>query len=385
MRRGSRLDRTPVSSAAALDQLLADLLRGEPLDVRAIKAFGSLAIHEAAQQHDVVPLIADRLAFAQQLPADLREYFLEEAHRAAALDLAVESELRRIHAAFERRQVPLLLVKGSHLAFTHYARPDLRARIDSDLLIVRDARDVADEIFLAELGYRAPTKLSGDFTATQKQYAKWENEALVHVVDLHWRLASTQLFAHVLSFDELLAASEPVPALGAWARGPSTVHALVIACLHRVAHHHDEAEQFKWLYDIHLLASELTDAEWDAFAAFVLEREISAVSLECLLRAAEWFHTRIPARLRNDARFADAAPREATAAYLRVRPKAREVLDDMRALSSWRERASLVREHLFPPADYMTRVYAPESRLPLPLLYAGRLLRGAGGWLRTRE
>ena len=261
MRRGSRLDRTPVSSAAALDQLLADLLRGEPLDVRAIKAFGSLAIHEAAQQHDVVPLIADRLAFAQQLPADLREYFLEEAHRAAALDLAVESELRRIHAAFERRQVPLLLVKGSHLAFTHYARPDLRARIDSDLLIVRDARDVADEIFLAELGYRAPTKLSGDFTATQKQYAKWENEALVHVVDLHWRLASTQLFAHVLSFDELLAASEPVPALGAWARGPSTVHALVIACLHRVAHHHDEAEQFKWLYDIHLLASELTDAE----------------------------------------------------------------------------------------------------------------------------
>jgi len=374
-----------VSSAAALDQLLADLLRGEPLDVRAIKAFGSLAIHEAAQQHDVVPLIADRLAFAQQLPADLREYFLEEAHRAAALDLAVESELRRIHAAFERRQVPLLMVKGSHLAFTHYARPDLRARIDSDLLIVRDARDVADEIFLAELGYQAPTKLSGDFTATQKQYAKWENEALVHVVDLHWRLASTQLFAHVLSFDELLAASEPVPALGAWARGPSTVHALVIACLHRVAHHHDEAEQFKWLYDIHLLASELTDAEWDAFAAFVLEREISAVSLECLLRAAEWFHTRIPLRLRNDARFAEAAPHEATAAYLRVRPKAREVLDDMRALSSWRERASLVREHLFPPADYMTRVYAPESRLPLPLLYAGRLLRGAGGWLRKRE
>jgi len=374
----------PAPSSVALDLLLADLLRGEPLDVRAIKACGSIAIHEAAQQHDVVPLIADRLAFAQQLPPDLREYFLEEAHRAAALDLAVESELRRIHAAFERRQVPLLLVKGSHLAFTLYARPDLRARIDSDILIAREAREVADDIFLAELGYEAPTKLSGDFTATQTQYARWENGALVHLVDLHWRLASTQLFAHVLSFEELLAASEPVPALGAWARGPSRVHALVIACLHRMAHHHEEADQFKWLFDIHLLASELTDAEWDAFAAFVLEREISAVSLECLLRSAEWFHTRISPRLRNDARFVGAATREATAAYLRVRPKAREVLDDMQSLSTWRERLSLVREHLFPPADYMTRVYAPDRRLPLPLLYAERILRGAGGWFRNR-
>ncbi len=375
----------PVSSSAVIDLLLADLLRGEPLDVRAIKAIGPVALHEAAQAHDIVPLIADRLAFAQQLPADLREYFLEEAHRAAALDLAVESELRRIHAAFARRHLPLLLVKGSHLAFTLYARPDLRARIDSDFLIARDTRDVADEIFLADLGYQAPAKLSGDFTATQKQYARWENEALVHVVDLHWRLASTQVFAHVLSFEELIAASEPVPALGPWARGPSRVHALVIASLHRVAHHHDEAEQFKWLYDIHLLASELTGPEWDAFAEFVLAREISAVSLDCLLRSAEWFHTRIPARWRNDARFADAAPREATAAYLRVRPKAREVLDDLRALSTWRERLALVREHLFPPADYMTRVYAPQSRLPLPLLYAGRLLRGTSGWFRRRE
>ncbi len=374
----------PVPSSTALDLLLAELLRGEPLDVRAIKAFGSLAIHHAAREHDVVPLIADRLAFAHQLPADLREYFLEEAHRAAALDLAVESELRRIHSAFEARQLPLLLVKGSHLAFTLYSRPDLRARIDSDILIARAARDAANEIFVTELGYQAPTKLSGDFTATQTQYARWENEGLVHVVDLHWRLASTQLFAHVLSFEELLAASEPVPALGVWARGPSRVHALVIACLHRVAHHHDEADVFKWLFDIHLLASELTGAEWDAFAAFVLEREVSTVSLECLLRSAEWFRTRIPARIRTDARFTEAAPREATAAYLRVRPKAHEVLDDLRALATWRERLSLLREHLVPPADYMKSVYAPQSRVPLPLLYAARLLRGAGGWFRHR-
>ena len=64
--------------------------------------------------------------------------------------------------------------------------------------------------------------------------------------------------------------------------------------MHRVAHHHDEADQFKWLYDIHLLASGLADEEWDAFAQFVLEREVSAVCLESLERSARWFHTVIP-------------------------------------------------------------------------------------------
>lgn len=375
----------PVPSSAALDLLLADLLRGEPLDVRAIKAFGSIAIHQAAQEHDVVPLIADRLAFAQRLPADLREHFLEEAHRAVALDLAVETELRRLLTAFEAAGVPLLLVKGSHLAYSHYPRPDLRARVDSDVLIARADRETADTLFSQQLGYVADAKMSGDLTATQKLYVLSRNDTTVHLVDLHWRLASPQLFAHVLSFEELYAASVPLPGLGPTARGPSNVHALLIACMHRVAHHHDEAEQFKWLYDIHLIASALSEAEWDAFVALAIERGIAAVSLECLLRSAEWLHTRVPSRLVNDPRVAGAASLEATAAYLRVRPKAREVLDDLRALSTWRDRLSLVGEHLFPPAEHMKRVYAPQSRLPLPLLYAGRLLRGVGGWFRSRK
>ena len=242
-----------------MDDLLAGLLRGEALDHRALKASGALAIHDAALVHDILPLVADRLAFAPELPVDLRESFMEDAHRAAAVDLAADLELRRLLEAFAAGGVRLLLIKGSHLAYTHFDRPDLRARIDSDVLISLDDRGVADAIITTELGYTAPAKPSGDFTATQKLYVKTENAADVHIVDLHWRLTSPQAFAHVLSFEELYASSVAVPALGRWARGPSNVHALVIACMHRVAHHHDEADQFKWLYDIHLLASGLAE------------------------------------------------------------------------------------------------------------------------------
>jgi hypothetical protein len=75
---------------------------------------------------------------------------------------------------------------------------------------------------------------------------------------------------------------------------------------------------------------------------------------------------------------------ERTAAFLHVRPKAREVLDDFRALSSWRDRLQLAKEHLLPDADYMRTVYAPNSRQPLPWLYLRRLWNGAGRWLQHR-
>lgn len=371
----------PSQSSASRDDLLASILRADPLDVRAIRQAGALALHEAASAHDVLPLVADRLALAPGLPDDLRELFLEELHRITAVDLATEAELRRLHVAFADRGVPLLLVKGSHLAYSHYARPELRARIDSDLLIAMEQREVADDIFLARLGYEAPAKLSGDLTATQKQYVKQEHGATVHIVDLHWRLASPQAFAHVLSFEELYATSVALPALGPGARGPSPVHALLIACMHRIAHHHDEADRLKWLLDIHVIASAFTRAEWDAFVALAAEREIAAVSLDSLRRAEFWFHTVIPGWVLDDPRLAGAHAREGTAAFLHVRPKAREVLDDLRALPRWRDRARLMREHLFPGADYMRNVYAPESRAPLAVLYATRIARGMVRWL----
>ena len=59
--------------------------------------------------------------------------------------------------------------------------------------------------------------------------------------------------------------------------------------MHRVAHHHDEADRFKWLYDIHLLASRLTDAEWERFTTLAAARGIAAVCREGLERTVAWY------------------------------------------------------------------------------------------------
>jgi hypothetical protein len=88
----------------------------------------------------------------------------------------------------------------------------------------------------------------------------------------------------------------------------------------------------------------------------------------------------VPESLANQ-QLRDSVARESTASYLEGPTQAAAVLDDLRALPAWRDRLRLMREHLFPAAEYMRQVYAPQSSLPLPALYVVRIARGAHRWL----
>lgn len=370
------------TSRLATDEWIAAILRGDPLGAEAVAACGGDALRARAFDHDVLPLVADRLSSAASLPDDVRRAFQADVHAAALHDLTLESELRRVVHALAAHGIDAVLFKGSHLAYSQYPRPELRARTDADVLIARTSLDAAHDVLTRVLGYAADPKVSGELTATQRLYMREAREGAAHMVDLHWRLASPQVFAHVLSFEELLDASVPLPALSADARVPSDVHALVIACMHRVAHHHDEAEQFKWLYDIHLLASRFDDTRWTEWAALIVDRRIAAVCMDSVRRSARWFRTPVPSALASNATLAASGPAEDTAAYLRARSQARMVLDDVRALPDWSARRRLIMEHLFPSENYMRTMYAPGSKAPLLALYVWRFVRGVGGWLR---
>jgi hypothetical protein len=52
-------------------------------------------------------------------------------------------------------------------------------------------------------------------------------------------------------------------------------------------------------------------------------------------------------------------------------------LADLKALPSWRARLALLKEHAFPPADYMRRNGGTDNRLVLPIAYLTRGLRGS--------
>jgi hypothetical protein len=331
----------------------------------------------AADAHGVLTLVAERLLATGRLTGEWDRALRGEARKRAAFDLVRERELRRLLAAFHARGVRVVLMKGASLAYTVYPRPDLRARVDTDVLIDGADRQPAFDV-LASQGYGGTGHVAGSLVMYQACYVKGRVDASIEAVDLHWKVANPQVFADLLSFGDVVREAEPIVALGAGAFGLSPVHALLVACVHRVAHHYDSSRLI-WLYDIHLLSSRLTTSDWARFEALARSRGVGGVCRRSLDLTMETLGTTVPsAVLAGEV----AADDNAMRAFLGAkRRRVDVVLSDIRALPSWTDRARLVGQHVFPSAVYMRSQYAPTSSAPLAVLYAMRVARGAWKWL----
>ena len=379
--------------------LFCRILRGESVAWPAMTELDAAGVFETAQREGLHLLIAHRFRQAgviESCPRALRARFEAALRDELATEQITRRELREVIAALHAEGVSPLLFKGAALAVTHYPDPALRPRIDVDLLTTSDEIRVATAVF-ERLGYRRSLCVTGELVSSQVSddridrylvssqipYSKIDRYGVQHAFDLHWRISIPQVFANLLSMEELVAGSLPVPSLGEAARSVGPVHALAIACIHRVAHHRDD-DRLIWLYDIHLLAGALRPAEPEEFLRLADDKKISAVCGQALSRAHEEFGTRLPSGLLENLRNVEARNgREPSAAYLH--PDMRKVdvlLSDLVALKSSRQRWRLLREHVFPPAAYVQKVYGVSDRALLPVFYAWRFIEGARAWFR---
>ena len=363
------------TNAAALRNMSAVLLGNTEAWRWDERAFDALCVR--AEAHGVLPLVAEQLA--ARVPAVRRHSLDDRLRRRVAADLVRERELVRLLEAFHDAGVAVLVIKGAHLAFTLYPRPDLRPRVDSDLLVALDDVERADEV-LRSLDYQPVPQVAADLVMYQRSYERRYVAGVAHTVDLHWRLSNPQRFGDALSHAELLGRARPIPALGTGALGPGTVDALLIACIHRIAHHLD-AERLIWSYDIHLLAETLEPCEWQELIARARERQVALACHRGLASAREHFATSLPASLMEGLAVA-ARTERSMRAYLDGHSRhISRVVDDFRSAGSIRRALRMARQHMLPPPAYMREVYAPASSAPLPWLYARRVWGGARRWL----
>jgi hypothetical protein len=341
---------------------------------------------EAAEQQGVHLLIADRLNRASGASGGLRAgsfaMFDSALRQAAATEPLREREMRTVLEDFSAAGVRPLLFKGAALAFTHYTSSVLRPRADVDVLVRSGEVPLACSV-LERRGYRRPPFVTGEFVSSQVPYIKSDAFGVQHTYDVHWKISVPQVFANMFDGPELLAASIAVRTLGK-VRSPAPVHALAIACIHRVAHHHGR-DRLIWLYDIHLLAERLRPAEVDQFIDLATRKRMSAVCHRSLALAQQKFATMLPAPLLEALREVETkSEREPSAKFLR--PDLRKVdvlLSDVAALQGWRARVRLLKEHVFPPAAYMREAYGVSGRGWLPALYVWRFAAGTRRWLRA--
>ena len=345
-------------------------------------------VRDFAAYHGVAPLLSRRLSSAP--PG--AHHGVTSRHPAPELrdDVAIEllrkHELVRVLNALAESGVNPLLLKGTALAYSLYPSPVLRPRADTDLLINSDDRAVTARV-LTELGYVKPNAVSGELVTYQCGYVLRDRFCVEHVLDVHWRVNNTQLFSRALGYEELAPRSIPIAALGDHARGLALADAMLLACMHRAHHLHapyriegipsSGGDRLIWLYDIHLLVGALSHQGLVEFARLAGQKGMRAVCGDGLLKARECFGTRIPEEVLHS--LSRTGPKEPSEAQLQA-GKARRLLTELRSLPRWRDRVTLLGEHLFPPPAYMLEKYALTSRAWLPMLYLQRGIHGT--WKR---
>jgi hypothetical protein len=371
-------------SESPLIRRLADLLTAPTIAGQSLAAIDAQLV-DAADRHWVAPLLAHRVTqasgysvVAPDVAAELRHQLCFE----AAFELTLAEEIRSILAACAGRGVPVLLMKGAALAHTHYPAPHLRPRLDTDLLIPPEGRAAATAALLS-LGYAELPAVSGAVTVQQGQFCRALGGGLRHAVDLHWKLVNPVVFADLLSVDEMLRDSVPVPALSPHARALCPVHALLALIIHRVAHHEPQLDLLA-LYDLFAVASRLTDVEWRRLRPMAEERGLAELTARGVARATGMFVMPLPTDV--EAWIQRNAARPIPEVFAPFMGEGRRVIDviaaDLRSSGTWRARARIVREHLLPPVGYMRARYGNHPAWQLPYFYVRRVVAGLPNVLR---
>jgi hypothetical protein len=368
----------------AVERLLCQLLAGrtalEEVDELALDDIWALATFASVDEllADIIVRATKPPAYAEACPETrLHERAVARLHEATVREMLRARELRRIWGPIVAAGVRCLLMKGAGLAYTVYPEPRLRPAGDVDLFIERGDLERL-EMALREAGYRRRVEPDAEAASMQRHYARAE-AGIEHCVDVHWRVSNRHVFADAVPFARAWDASIGVTAFPG-ARTLGAIDALLLACLHRVAHHDDHGDLL-WLWDIHLLAIGLSERERTELLRTAGEARMRAVVAHGLALARDRFATAGAASLVDQLRAA--AGDEPSARFLeRGRSQAQLVASDLAVAGSLATRARIVREHLFPGIAYM-RAQFPRWPAPLlPFAYVYRIARGAPRWLR---
>lgn len=338
------------------------------------------AIGSVARLHGVQGLVHRRLqrsTATEGWTTSVRDELSAAYRQQLALELLRARELRRVVEALGDAGVELLVLKGAALAYCLYEEPSLRERGDTDLL-VREVDRTRAHRTLISLGYRPWSAMGSRVASYQQTYISDH-----HNIDLHWRLSNAQLFASTLSYEEMASGSTPVPRLGAHARRPGDVHAMLHALMHRATHirapyyvrgdRYREPNRLIWLYDIHLLANRFDASHWDEFVALAKRAQVAAVCLDGLAVTRARLGTVLPAHV--VAHLDAVGSTEPSAAYLSA-GGLRHALIELRAVSSWSGRLQLLGDVFLPHPEHMFSKYGTNRRSLLPWLYVRRAVEG---------
>ena len=236
--------------------LLLDCLRGSDtaavaVRLAALSASEWRALLDAAVTQQVVALLFQRIAAmgidAPHAADTLTELQALYAANAARM-LRLREELESVAAVMHTEGIPLIALKGAHLAWCIYDDPGLRQMVDLDLLVPPEHLRRAARILTA-YGYTPETALPpADVPATDVLHLPPFVNARRTRIELHANIDAASQH-HVIAPDALWERAVPLHIGAARFLGLSVEDLLLHTCCH-VSYQHQFAFGLRPLYDI---------------------------------------------------------------------------------------------------------------------------------------
>jgi len=351
---------------------LAQVLSGANVELRNDDIGSVEALLAVAKAEGVAVLVAQRFASGPDAAGSmLHAAFAKAAREAAVVFMLRDIECRKVLGVLQTGSVPVLLLKGSSLAYWLYGEPKARECCDIDILV--PSRAEADHVG-ALLAVNDYTQIyaPGDQGYEMLLSRRADSGGVRLDLDVHWRLVNAAMFAGVFDFDTLYSASIPLPTLASNARGLCPVHALMHACIHRAINlYSGVGDRLKWLYDLHLLAKRFCDAEWQELYRVCGQHQLNGVCLAGLEATAELFGNAAPSAALESLR--DGSARESLDST-RLHDWSYMERRNFAALKSLRTRARWLWQRLFPSLAYLQELYGSGQGRPSLLWHRFRRL-----------
>jgi hypothetical protein len=312
-------------------------------------------------------------------PADVRAQIKKTAIHHTGCQMTEETTTRRLLKALHNAGIRPIVLKGSAISYTHYPENNIRTRGDIDFLFNRKDLPSAFRILESE-GYEYIHRQG--FLGQELCFAKTNASAGNLPLDVHWRISSYVLLAHVLSHTEIIQSAVYIPELATLPCAMNTVHALLHACIHLIKHTASgDSVRLLWLYDIYLLTDSLSDKDKQDFVKLSRQKKISKICYAALESVEKILPNKNMPQLLLLLKQVD--QHESGARMLKFNAP-RFLLSDLLSAGSRHSLFKSTQDILFPPGAYMLKYYGKHHVFWLPFLYLRRLASGSIQYLKYK-
>ena len=346
-------------------------------------ALNNLSVDQAHQtiQQGVAGLLYQRSLQSQEKqknlqqankPSDSYEILRKSALISEATAIVRLDAVLALNELAAADKVKVLLMKGFAFGYQIYPNAGSRASSDVDILIDKADVDVVKTIF-EKLGYTIELPEEQSLLSFQFSALKQSNTGHTILFDIHYRINNRLQYDRYFDFDTLYDNAFVINKLSQPIKVLNFSEAYTFLCVHLQGHFlQGDPIKLIWLYDIHLLLSQLPDAELARIIkqlARFNKDDLGEVCRYWTEKTQIYFATKVPVLLKKSLdNYPDVSVQQ------QVSP-IKLLWQQFKYMPNNRARLVFVRQLFLPPINRIRQKY-PDSNLWLPLLYFKRVFDG---------